>query len=113
MEYIVHQSWWEWGTQVTIISNDGLAFLRFHIEKSAPTLAHFTIVQVHPSVRKEGRMKSIWFQAEKVAKELGCTTIQGYSDPNLFIHQWYLKNGMHLDEHYLKLDQYDLLSKEI
>lgn len=94
MEFVVHKSDWEWGKQVTIISTDGLAYLRFHIEQSSPTLAHFTIVEVHPSVRGRGIMKEIWFYAENLAKDLGCTSIIGYSNHLKFIHKWYIKHGM-------------------
>ena len=95
--YKVFISDWDWGKGITIIKDDASCYLRFHINKEDMDVAHFTIVEVAPEVRRNGLCKAIWGKAEDVAKNLGCKLIIGYAQKENVCFNWYLKIGMRVD----------------
>lgn len=96
-KYKVFESDWDWGKGITIIEDDASCYLRFHINKEDMEVAHFTIVEVDPKVRRNGHCKNIWKKAEEVAKRLGCKSIIGYAQKENICFGWYIQTGMQVE----------------
>lgn len=93
MEFIKHVNEWYWGKSMTIVMDNGLAFVTINLYDDEPKYANISGLTVHKIIRHHGYGTIMLKEAEQEIKKLGYNTIYLACQKDSWIEEWYKRKG--------------------
>lgn len=93
MKYIEHKLGWVWGTEISLVAEDGLSFVSISFENENPGVGYISGLCVHETARRKGRASEMLSLCEYICDRERAFRIDLYSVPEDFVLKFYEKRG--------------------
>lgn len=96
---VIHKNNWAWGQTRTIVLRSGHGLVNVSVENDNPSVATIHGLSVTEDYRGLGTGRTLIWEAEQEAREMGVTQVCLATEPDSWLEKWYKKLGYEFDSY--------------
>ncbi len=90
---VIHKNTWCWGRTHTIVIRNGHGLVNVSVEDDNPKVATIHGLSVTEDYRGLGTGRTLIWEAEQEAREMGASQVCLATEPNSWLEEWYKRLG--------------------